>query len=117
MPICVIDPGHGGSARVAGSSPNNAVGPTGLLEKDVTLDVVQRTAALLQSRGVDVTCTRTSDVNLGLAARADVAKQLGADVFLSIHFNAPGSPSDHTTNGTETWVWDPPPAPSMELAR
>jgi phosphoserine aminotransferase len=30
----VIDPGHGGSKTVGGSSPNNATGPTGLLEKE-----------------------------------------------------------------------------------
>lgn len=106
-PTCVIDPGHGGPA-------SGAVGPTRLLEKEVTLDLALRTAALLR-RGANVTCTRDADVNLGLADRADVARQLGADVFLSIHLNAHPR-ADRAVNGTETWVWDPPPGRSSALA-
>jgi N-acetylmuramoyl-L-alanine amidase len=40
----VIDPGHGGTTTVGDSSPNNATGPTGLLEKTLTLQVAQRAA-------------------------------------------------------------------------
>ena len=51
-PVVVLDPGHGGSVKVGGSSPNNAVGAGGLLEKDLTLDVATRTAALHRRRWV-----------------------------------------------------------------
>lgn len=98
MAIIVLDPGHGGSAAVGGSSPNNAVGPTGLLEKSVTLDVAKRARARLQAAGHQVKMTRTTDVNLGLAARAAVAKSASSPVFVSIHLNG----FNHAVQGTET---------------
>jgi phospholipase C len=99
--LVVIDPGHGGTQSVGGSSPNNATGPAGLLEKAVTLDVARRAAAALTALGHQVRLTRSEDVNLGLAARAAVAKAAGAPVFVSIHFNGD---EDDRTQGTETWV-------------
>lgn len=99
-PVVVLDPGHGGSARVGGSSPNNAIGPTGLLEKDLTLDVAQRVSSSLAGRA-RVILTRTGDVNLGLADRAAVARSNHAELFVSIHFNGFRDPS---TDGTEVWV-------------
>ena len=91
-PVVVLDPGHGGSVKVGGSSPNNAVGAGGLLEKDLTLDVATRTAALL-ANDARVILTRTSDVNLGLADRAEVASANGAAAFVSVHFNGFVDPS------------------------
>src|SRR3954468_10853030 len=85
-PTVVIDPGHGGAAPVGGSSPNNATGPNGLLEKDLTLDLGRRVSTLLAPRAT-VILTRTTDVNLSLADRAKVAHDANADVFLSIHLN------------------------------
>ncbi len=99
MATIVIDPGHGGATAVGGSSPNNAVGPTGLLEKSVTLDVGLRLAALLP--GHTVALTRSTDVNLGLRDRALVARSRSADIFLSIHFNGWHVP---TVQGTEVWT-------------
>jgi N-acetylmuramoyl-L-alanine amidase len=99
--VIVLDPGHGGTEKIGGSSPNNAAGPSGLLEKTVTLAVALRTAAALKAKGHQVRLTRDSDVNLGLKARATVAQQLAAPVFVSIHFN--GDDSDRV-QGTETWV-------------
>jgi len=100
LPVIVLDPGHGGSAKVGGSSPNNAVGPNGLLEKDLTLDVAQRAAAALAGRARAL-CTRTTDVNLSLADRAAIARASKADLFLSIHFNGFKDPA---VDGTEVWV-------------
>lgn len=97
----VLDPGHGGTQPVGGSSPNNAVGPTGLLEKTVTLEVALLARDVLLSIGVSCELTRSTDVNLGLADRAHVARDGNADAFVSIHFN--GS-NDHNAQGTETWV-------------
>lgn len=91
--VIVLDPGHGGSAVVGGSSPNNAVSPAGELEKDWTLDIARRTRAALlgravaANRSVRVLLTRETDINLGLSARAAVAREAGAALFLSIHFN------------------------------
>src|SRR4051794_12223467 len=99
-PTVVIDPGHGGAASVGGSSPNNASGPNGLLEKDVTLDLARRVAAALGGRA-RVLLTRTADENRSLADRAQVAHDANAAVFLSIHMNGFRDPS---VDGSEAWV-------------
>src|SRR4051812_43859141 len=100
LPLIVLDPGHGGGAKVGGSSANNAVGPNGLLEKNLTLDVARRVASLLAGDG-RVLMTRAADVNLSLKARAEVARKNGAAVFLSVHLNGFPKPG---VDGTETWV-------------
>lgn len=97
----VLDPGHGGSSDLGGSSWNNAVGPNGTLEKTLTLDIAKRTRDILQDSGFNVKLTRESDVNLSLKNRAKAAKDLGASAFISIHFN--GSVG-HNAQGTETFV-------------
>ncbi|XXF81310.1 N-acetylmuramoyl-L-alanine amidase [Myxococcaceae bacterium GXIMD 01537] len=121
MTTIVIDPGHGGTTRVGGSSANNAIGPTGLLEKTVTLDLGLRLCTVLQGRGATVLLTRDSDVNSGLADRAHVARDNDADYFVSLHFNAPGRDAngnvDATINGTETWVHTNASADSRAFAR
>ena len=99
MATIVLDPGHGGTSNIGGSSWNNAVGPAGTLEKNVTLDVAVRARDQLQARGHNVTLTRDTDANLGLADRANVARQLQAPVFVSIHFNGFPTP----VQGTETF--------------
>ena len=101
MATVVIDPGHGGSTSVGGSSWNNAVGPNGTLEKTLTLDVGLRAHAALAARGHNARLTRSTDVNLGLAARAKVSKNNGAAAFVSIHFNGSNA---HNAQGTETLV-------------
>jgi N-acetylmuramoyl-L-alanine amidase len=91
--VIVIDPGHGGVAKTGGSSPNNAHSPSGELEKNWTLDFAKRTRnavlakALASGKNVKVLLTRETDINIGLNARANVAKSNGAKLFLSIHFN------------------------------
>lgn len=99
MATVVLDPGHGGTATIGGSSPNNATGPTGLKEKSVTLDIAKRAQPLLAAKGHNVLMTRTADNNLGLAARAKVAKTAGADAFVAIHFNG----FNQLAQGTETY--------------
>lgn len=102
----VIDPGHGGSLDVGGSSKNNAQSPSGVLEKNMTLrfaflvrDALAEAAAL-GGHDVKVFLTRDGDKNLGLSDRARVAKTKKADVFLSIHFNG----FNAKTRGTETLI-------------
>ncbi len=105
--VIVIDPGHGGTVKIEGSSPNNAVAPNGELEKDWVLDLAFRTEAKLLSlaleRGVPVkvVLTRRADHNLGLSVRADVANKNDASLFLSIHFNASDK---HNARGLETLI-------------
>lgn len=78
----VIDPGHGG--REVG-----AVGPNGLLEKDVTLTIARKLAAALSSKvGARVVLTREDDSVVSLDQRTALANQYKADLFLSVHLNA-----------------------------
>lgn len=90
----VLDPGHGGVDP-------GAIGPGGLTEKEVTLDVARRLAALIQEElGLRAVLTRTRDQTVGLRERAAFANRLRADLFVSIHVNAaPGA----TATGTETY--------------
>jgi len=90
----VIDPGHGG--RDTGT-----IGPTGLREKDVTLDVSKRLARLLEERlGAEVVLTRNSDQSLSLERRTEIANKALADLFVSVHVN---SSRYRTVNGAETF--------------
>jgi N-acetylmuramoyl-L-alanine amidase len=97
MARIVIDAGHGGTARAGNSSAYGSRGGTGLLEKDVTLDIARHVVARL---GRDAALTRTGDSNLPLGARAAHVSRDGADIFVSIHANS-GPPE---MSGPETWV-------------
>ena len=85
--VVVVDPGHGGDD--AGSR-----GPDGALEKDITLGVAQRLRAVLESRlGLRVILTRERDATVDLDARAAIANNNGADLFISLHANASARPA------------------------
>jgi len=92
----VIDPGHGG--KDAG-----AVGPTGVAEKDIVLDVAHRVAPLMVSQGIQVLLTRDGDQFVPLEERAARANAFGADLFVSIHCNAS---EGRGRRGVETYVLD-----------
>ncbi|MBI4227131.1 MAG: N-acetylmuramoyl-L-alanine amidase [Candidatus Omnitrophica bacterium] len=77
----VIDPGHGGH-------DSGAVGPGGLREKDVVLDVARRLRDRLAAENVRVLMTRGDDRFIPLSQRAALANQRKADLFVSIHANA-----------------------------
>ena len=77
----VIDPGHGGKEV-------GAVGPNGLLEKDVTLEVSRKLASALERLGTRVVLTRDDDSIVSLDQRTAIANQYKADLFLSVHMNA-----------------------------
>lgn len=76
----VIDPGHGG--RNGGTTT-----PSGLVEKDLTLDIALRLAALLDEAGFEAVLTRRDDVEMSLEERAALANRESADLFVSIHVN------------------------------
>lgn len=89
-PTVVIDPGHGGTYEVGGSSWNNAISFSGVMEKAMTLQMallVRDALAAIPRASINVVLTRQTDVNLGLPNRAAVAKKNRAVRFLSIHFN------------------------------
>jgi N-acetylmuramoyl-L-alanine amidase len=93
----VIDPGHGGPDP-------GAVGIGGLRETDVVLDVSLQVAQLLQARGVSVSLTRTSEVDVDLPPRVALANNIGAQVFVSLHANAL-SMARPDVNGVETFYF------------
>ncbi len=90
----VIDPGHGGH-------DTGTIGPHGLEEKDLVLDVGRRLGKLLQTRlGADVVYTRKDDTFIPLETRTSIANQEQADLFVSIHAN---SSRDPDARGVETY--------------
>lgn len=93
--VVMIDPGHGG--RDPG-----AIGIAGLQEKQINLTISQRIQQRLQAAGLTVLMTRDSDQWVDLEARAQVANQAGAAVFVSIHANAI-SMQRPEVNGLETY--------------
>jgi N-acetylmuramoyl-L-alanine amidase len=92
--VIVIDPGHGGHDP-------GAIGPSGLPEKEVVLDVARRLARMVEEGlGVKVLMTRSNDVFVPLRDRTNFANKQRADLFVSIHANAhPRSVSE----GVETY--------------
>jgi len=84
--VVAIDPGHGGTDP-------GALGLDGLVEKNLTLDVSNRLAALLRADGVTVVMTRTTDVSVSIQERSDIANASHADVFLPIYFNSWTTPT------------------------
>lgn len=92
-----IDPGHGGNDA-------GAIGPTGLKEKDVTLDIAHKVAPLLAHElGIETLLTRDTDVFVPLDLRAARANAFHADLFVSIHCNASENGS---ARGTQSFVLD-----------
>jgi N-acetylmuramoyl-L-alanine amidase len=76
----VIDPGHGGFET-------GAVGPSGIVEAEVNLDVAQRTRDRLEALGATVVLTRDDDIRLTLRTRVEIARALDPLLFISIHHN------------------------------
>ena len=90
----VIDAGHGGH-------DTGTIGPNGLCEKDVVLDVAKRLGRLLESRlGAEVIYTRQDDTFIPLETRTAIANRERADLFISVHAN---SSRDSDARGVETY--------------
>lgn len=91
-PLIVIDAGHGG--RDPGSVVEGASGQD-ILEKDIVLALTLALRdELLREGGIRVALTREDDRIVPLAERPEIARQLGADLFLSIHADSAGERSD-----------------------
>jgi N-acetylmuramoyl-L-alanine amidase len=105
----VIDAGHGGH-------DTGTIGPTGLMEKDLCLDIALRLGKIVQQRlpGADVVYTRSDDTFIPLEERTRIANEAKADLFISIHAN---SSHDHGARGIETYYLNLKGSPdAMEVA-
>ena len=91
----VIDPGHGGSET-------GAVGRNGLTEKALNLAVSELLIEELRNRGFNAIMTRTTDVRIPIVVRAEIARALKPDVFLSLHHNG-GATARSDLPGTEMY--------------
>jgi len=93
-----LDPGHGGWDA-------GAVGPTGLREKDVALDIAHRAAPVLAGElGIETMLTRDTDVFVELEERTARANAFRSDLFVSIHCNAT---ENGEASGYEVFILDP----------
>jgi len=105
----VVDAGHGGH-------DTGTIGPTGLMEKDICLDVALRLGKIIHQRlpGAEVVYTRSDDTFIPLEERTRVANESKADLFISIHAN---SSHDHAARGIETYYLNLKGSPdAMEVA-
>jgi N-acetylmuramoyl-L-alanine amidase len=112
-PVVVIDPGHDARANLA----TEPIGPgsstrkikdgggthgvvTGIREPDLTLDVSLRLRRLLRAAGIRVVMTRsqTSGASMGNIARARIANDAGAALFLRVHADGASSASARGTH-------------------
>ncbi|MCW3095349.1 MAG: N-acetylmuramoyl-L-alanine amidase [Chthonomonadaceae bacterium] len=95
--VIVVDAGHGGAATGADGRGGGAV----VFEKDVTLAIALKLKDALEACGARVIMTRDRDVDVSLTARTDLANNVGADLFVSIHNDSNGSPN--SASGTSTY--------------
>ena len=92
--VC-IDPGHGGADPGAVGYNGDAY-PN---EEDINLDIALKLKALLEAKNIEVIMTRTTDTDVTLQQRCDIANNNNCDIFVSIHCN---SHKDESAHGTET---------------
>ena len=93
----VIDAGHGGK-------DTGTIGPNGLLEKDLVLDVALRLGRLITKQlGAEVVYTRSDDTFIPLGERTAMANRAKADLFISVHAN---SSADQSATGVETYYFN-----------
>jgi N-acetylmuramoyl-L-alanine amidase len=84
--IVVIDPGHGGE-------DSGAVGPKRTMEKDIVLKVGQKLVHLLnQNKEIQAFLTRKGDYFIPLEERIKIAREYGADLFISLHTDGSFNP-------------------------
>lgn len=113
----VLDPGHGGN-------DSGAIGPSGVMEKTVTLKVALELEKLLLDEGAEVVMTRRTDVEVApkgraasdieeLKSRCDIANREKADIFISIHADSFSNPA---ARGTTAYYFSKGSPESKKLA-
>ncbi|HEY4143890.1 N-acetylmuramoyl-L-alanine amidase [Pinirhizobacter sp.] len=96
--VVAVDAGHGGE-------DSGARGATGLLEKDVTLNVARELAAQINAQpGMQAVLTRNGDYFIPLKRRYQIAREHNADLFVSIHADAF---KNSDARGSSVWVLSP----------
>lgn len=106
--IIALDAGHGGDDA-------GAIGPTGVKEKDINLDVSKRLKKLLEKDGADVVLTRDDDSGEPLYERPKKAQDNDALFMISIHANALADGADpYKKHGTSAFYYN---RESVELAK
>jgi N-acetylmuramoyl-L-alanine amidase len=98
----LIDPGHGGK------DPGAENDRLGYNEKTATLDLARRLKKILEAQGYQVALTRNDDTFISLTRRSEMAVNLKADLFISLHFNSAVA----SVSGIETFVFTPQNQPS-----
>ena len=93
----LLDPGHGGEDR------RNVSLKKLVVEADVNLKVALHLKDFLEEAGVKVLMTRFGDETVALQERSKMANESKADLFLSLHHNAPATTGDFWTNFTSTY--------------
>ncbi|MFW5976803.1 MAG: N-acetylmuramoyl-L-alanine amidase [Bacillota bacterium] len=104
--IIVIDPGHGGFDP-------GAIGPSGLTEKEVNLDISRKVYEILSNSIENVILTRETDRFISLRRRVEIANEADASLFVSIHVN---SSNKGYSQGTETFIAPEKAGKSLVLA-
>jgi stage II sporulation protein D len=94
--VFVIDPGHGGDSK-------DNVGPKGLREKDVNLDIALQLSEFLQEAGAKAYLTRKDDREILLSSRAEMANSIRPHFFISIHQNGF---YNQAVSGTEIYYYN-----------
>lgn len=94
-PVIVLDAGHGGKDP-------GATGPNGTKEKDVALATTLELRQQLQAKGYIVHLTRSGDQYIPLRERRQKARQVQADLFISIHAN---TNEVVTLRGADVYIW------------
>ena len=84
-PRVIIDAGHGGSDL-------GAAGANGIYEKDITLQIAKRVRTILRKNGISALLTRSTDDYVSPLTRSEIAEQMHADLFVSVHVNSHGNP-------------------------
>ena len=92
-----LDPGHGGEDRKNTNKKGDVV------EADVNLRVALNLKKYLEAAGVQVFISRDKDATVALGDRSVLANASGADIFISVHHNAPGKTEDDYTNYTSVY--------------
>ena len=95
--IFFVDPGHGGEDRKNKGSKGLAI------EADVNLRVGLALRSYIELTGAKVIMSREKDTTIALKDRSLLANKSGANIFLSLHSNAPGQEGDNSTNFTSTY--------------
>ena len=103
-----IEAGHGGEST-------GAVGLSGLLEKDINLDLALKFGAICEEKGAEVFQVRETDETIGLLDKRKSALASEADLLISIHANAAGTSRGYLrVPGTSTYYNNPFWAPLAE---